>query len=32
MIEVKKARLEDHVMIYRLDQEVLSYELDNSFN
>ena len=31
MIDVRKARLEDHAMIYRLGQEALGYEIDQRF-
>lgn len=32
MIEVRKARIEDHAMIYRLGQETLGYDLDEAFS
>ena len=32
MIDVRKARLEDHAMIYRLGQEALGYEIDQEFS
>ena len=32
MIEVRKARIDDHAMIYRLGQETLGYDLDAAFS
>ncbi len=32
MIEVRKARIDDHAMIYRLGQETLGYDLDEAFS